>query len=125
MSEPTPEQNAFNIVYVHLLTQKKRAWGEVSPPRAGHKNEGCLYRAPDGTKCAIGALITDEEYSPEMEGERVGGTTLRPILERLQLDSEFAEELQEIHDSEDPEEWEGCLRVFAKSYKLTIPEMPS
>lgn len=28
----------------------------------------CMYRGPNGLKCAIGHLIPDELYSPEMEG---------------------------------------------------------
>lgn len=28
----------------------------------------CLYRGPDNCVCAVGALITDEQYDSEMEG---------------------------------------------------------
>ena len=28
----------------------------------------CLYRGPDGLKCAIGHLIPDENYDPKFEG---------------------------------------------------------
>lgn len=28
----------------------------------------CMYRGPDGLKCVVGHMISDEEYSPELEG---------------------------------------------------------
>ncbi len=30
----------------------------------------CLYRGPNGKKCAIGVLIPDEKYTPHLEGQR-------------------------------------------------------
>lgn len=51
-------QEMFETVARHLFAQGKRA---------GVENEegdfSCLYRAPDGTKCAIGCLLTDEQYA--------------------------------------------------------------
>lgn len=28
----------------------------------------CLYRTPDGHACAVGCLISDDDYTPELEG---------------------------------------------------------
>ena len=33
-----------------------------------NKDGKCLYRGPNGLKCAAGHLISDEEYNPSMEG---------------------------------------------------------
>lgn len=32
---------------------------------------GCMYRAPNGSKCAVGCQIPDELYDPEMEGTTI------------------------------------------------------
>ena len=37
-------------------------------PSWGWGSIGCLYRSPNGTKCAIGVLIPYEEYELRMEG---------------------------------------------------------
>jgi hypothetical protein len=42
----------------HLIAQKKRSL---------HRGDTCAYRGDGGLKCAIGALILDENYSPELE----------------------------------------------------------
>jgi hypothetical protein len=67
----------------------------------------CLYRGPDGRRCAIGHLIPDELYDPDMEGR--GITTpvvispIRNFLTSQGWDSEedvyFLMGLQEIHDN--------------------------
>lgn len=31
----------------------------------------CLYRGPDGTKCALGHLIPDELYTRDIEGKNI------------------------------------------------------
>lgn len=53
-------QEAFDLMVAHLIAQGKPA---VSP--YGH----CVYRGPDGTKCAVGILIPDDVYHPDMEGD--------------------------------------------------------
>lgn len=63
----------------------------------------CLYRAPDGSKCAIGHLIPDDKYSPDME---MGGIYQRiheicPIIGVETADwrtIDFLSELQKAHD---------------------------
>jgi hypothetical protein len=37
-----------------------------------HLNDRCMYRGPNGLKCAAGHLIPDEIYEPAMEGNRIG-----------------------------------------------------
>ena len=57
------DQELFDIVATHLLTQKCVA-------RTGSDNN-CAYRGSNNTKCAIGVLIPDDIYRPEMEGRGV------------------------------------------------------
>ena len=53
------DQTAFDVAYVHCMEQKERAVG----------NGLCVYRGPNGTKCAVGCLIPDGLYSKDMEGK--------------------------------------------------------
>lgn len=51
-------QEILNTVYEHLKQQGK-------PSRDG---SNCRYRASDGSRCAVGCLISDEHYTRELEG---------------------------------------------------------
>ena len=51
-------QEVFDIVVSHLFTQGRPAYDGV---------QGCMYRAPDGLRCAVGVLIPDDLYDPEFE----------------------------------------------------------
>ena len=51
-------QEVFDIVVNHLFTQGRPAYDGV---------QGCMYRAPDGLRCAVGVLIPDDLYDPEFE----------------------------------------------------------
>lgn len=98
----------FRRVTKHLLTQKQRSTSGVA----------CRYRttALDGRvlKCAVGALIPDECYTPEMEGKSVFYLR-KDHAEALpwtpELD-EFAGELQRLHDNIESKRWEQALRDF-------------
>lgn len=45
-------QQAFNKVVRHLAAQERRS----------HDDYGCVYRSDDGLKCAVGALIDDDQF---------------------------------------------------------------
>jgi hypothetical protein len=51
-------QEVFDIVVNHLFTQGRPAYDVA---------QGCMYRAPDGLRCAVGVLIPDDLYDPEFE----------------------------------------------------------
>jgi hypothetical protein len=50
----------FNTVANHLLKQKRKAYNDGTM--------SCMYRSPDGLKCAVGCLIPDKEYGINLEG---------------------------------------------------------
>ena len=60
--------NAEDLVYFvaqHLLKQNKKSLINIED----NNYEACAYRASDGkSKCAVGSVISDSEYSKEMEG---------------------------------------------------------
>ena len=106
------EQTAFTIVKNHLLTQMTKSI----------EGNQCLYRGPNGTKCAIGALITDEEYK-KIEDARCKDLKVYEV-EDLQIVSlqgltiDFLEELQIIHDQYEVQDWKNQLETFAEKYNL-------
>jgi hypothetical protein len=111
---PNTLQEIFNIVSAHLLNQGQKS---VS-------NGICMYRGPNGLKCAAGCLIPDEEYNPEFESNR-----WNVLVDDGLIQNKFKTEivaLQEIHDyapKNDPEQcviqWKTKLIEFANEYKLT------
>ena len=61
-------QEAFDKVTAHLLKQQVKSYSQ---------EEGCMYRGPNGTMCAVGCLIPDEDYRPKFEGLSVRPTKLQ------------------------------------------------
>ena len=113
-------QKLFNKVVRHLLKQNAKA---VKCPGSSI----CLYRAPDGKRCAVGGPLPNRLYKPNMEEKSV------PIL--FVLFPEVAEYFgkqhkallvacQNIHDSQDIEvcEWPARLAGVAKEHGLKMPK---
>lgn len=108
---------SFQSIFDEVLF-KLRAQGKSST----NSQDQCLYRGNNNTRCAVGHLILDKDYSPDMEGvtvEYVGNVTDDDI--KNEVDSEqlarllvakalinnncydrervlFLKELQSIHD---------------------------
>lgn len=57
----------------HLAAQQVRSFDS--------ERNCCMYRASDGARCAVGALLTDECYSPGIEGVEVN-VILRGMSDR-------------------------------------------
>jgi hypothetical protein len=105
-------RDIYERVSTHLLTQ--RAVSEDD-------NGSCRLRSSNGRKCAIGSLIADELYRPEIEGIGISyyrnakdGTLLRALYASAvnAYDPEIVElliELEEVHDDFDVDEWPQLL----------------
>lgn len=90
--EVLSEQETFETVARHLFKQGERAM----------LHGYCQYRAPDGMKCAIGCLFTDEEYEPLMESHSVKDLyNLNVLPNRLYKEvlMPLLVELQNVHDT--------------------------
>jgi hypothetical protein len=61
-------QKIFDKVAKHLFTQGKRAM--LDPTRESGQ---CMYRGPDGSKCAVGVLIPNKLYRKGMEMRTIIG----------------------------------------------------
>lgn len=95
------EQEIFNRVWEHFVTNKAPA--SVNP------NGVCLYRGPNGEKCAAGVFIPDEAYSPLLESIGIKSLVLVPSSGLKNLIDKFPpiikdnlgilKDLQRIHDN--------------------------
>lgn len=110
------KQETFDKVACHLLTQNAKSL--FVDPEDG--SEVCAYRGVDGLKCAVGALIPDELYSPAMENVTVNGLLdlrFEALHEHIQH-VDLLCDLQSIHDVAEVFEWPCALRSLAKSFGL-------
>jgi hypothetical protein len=126
-------QEAFTKAYLGLAAQGfTRSFG------MGRYGSSCLYRASDGKKCAVGHLIPDELYDPEVNSIPFwsaldcakGWKKLFQNISKTKL-----AELQDCHDKatiytdgsigieDDPEKMKTLLANFAVINGLIIPEM--
>ena len=123
-------QAIFNIVYVALLTQNAKSVEAPSPDNEDGILASCLYRGPNGTKCAVGHLITDEAFAfdPSCNASSVRDYNVQQMLQKSGVPTDlqtigFLGSLQRIHDSHNVEDWKAELNNFAHHHNLTIPEM--
>lgn len=103
------EQEVFDQVAEHLLTQMARS----------ENDEHCLYRGPDGLKCAAGCLIADSEYNADMDG--LHGVGWHTFIEKHNVTNshkDLINRLQFVHDHYLPDMWLGHLRRVAKAWGL-------
>lgn len=137
-------QNAFNTVWQAFVVDKKPfGWCASDAETAGGK---CVYRGPNGERCAAGQVLPDAIYSVKMEGYRASqlGAYVddpEPYNEWVRQfgigGGQFLDELQQAHDSSvldwdaptntrrtDEEAYKVIpdkLRTFAKQFGMTVP----
>ena len=112
-------QEIFDTVARHLFAQGKQSRDPVS----------CLYRGPDGTKCAVGVLIPDATYDEDMEGCSIVG-----LLREFSLPAWMGEHvnllqhLQSVHDVDsrwaDDKRMRWELSLVATAYGLDDSILP-
>ncbi len=111
-------QEAFDKVVKHLYAQKRQAINYTG---------SCQYRVSSGRKCAIGALIPDEEYKSSMEGCSISYLdTIGRFPESLKgFSMDFLSRLQKVHDDVNnlgvngpTENMASALLNIAKDFKL-------
>jgi hypothetical protein len=116
-------QEVFDKVVAHL--RKQMAHSEAPVCTGLETTTRCLYRSPQGLACAVGCLITDEEYRPSFD--EGAGVQVKHIMdcvpsfrERVGKENEgLLYRLQEVHDCNNPLCWEMEFREVARYYQLT------
>lgn len=107
----------YTRVRQHLLSQMKQSTFTGSG--------ACAYRGHDGCKCAIGILISDENYNHVLENVSSNGLSVKNAIKNSGYDLTgvhyaFLSELQQIHDLNEPESWKVRLDEFAKTWELKV-----
>jgi hypothetical protein len=87
--------------------------------------EFCRYRGSNGTKCAAGHVITDDEYNPNIEGKLIqflvvenGKIEYNRIIENTSKNIDILRALQQTHDNFDVKDWEERFNSNAQSLGL-------
>lgn len=108
-------QEAFDRVVNHLRQQKAKS---LNP------DTSCAYRSPEGHRCAVGVLITDEFYSAQLEGKSARSlqTVLRAALPGVSFS--LLDALQFVHDQYPITSWNAAWQRIAQDYGLTMPLQP-
>lgn len=114
-------QETFDTVARHLLTQGRRATvvGRDGKPE-------CVYRSPDGLKCAAGCLIPDYKYTHDMEGNKVTHSLVAAAIP--EHDEDLVCDLQDVHDWWDVVSWPRALASVATKLRLNtavLDEFPN
>ena len=113
-------QELFNRVVAHLRAQGCAAKEWVTRSN-GAKSNLCRYRTADGKKCAVGCLIPDDRYTPELEGKTATQEAVAAAAGLEGHNLQLATRLQVIHDWIDPREWPEQLKQLAAEFGLEVP----
>ncbi|MGF6879780.1 hypothetical protein [Paraburkholderia sp. MM5477-R1] len=109
----------YERVSAHLLNQ-----GAVSED----ENGSCRLRGDNDRVCAVGSLVSDEFYHPDIEG--IGISYYRHARDGKLLQALYASnvnaydpgivdllcELEEIHDGASVDQWPDLLAALGKRY---------
>lgn len=119
-------QEIFDKAATHLLRQNARSL------IGGHTSR-CAYRGQDGLKCAVGALIPDRFYFPEMEGGGVQSFEVQDTLRYAgvlplnhfegQTSIDLLVDLQCLHDRTPVVGWKMQLKDIAAEFGLHMPRL--
>jgi hypothetical protein len=112
------KQEIFDTVVKHLANQQVAS--RKNALQDGNLMMVCAYRGDNGTKCAVGCLIKDEDYHTSMEAipvDRLASEDSLPVylLEHVAL----LEALQLAHDTAwDRRDITAMLKDTASLYQL-------
>lgn len=110
-------QKLFNRIAEHLRTQGRPALDEFGD---------CVYRGPNGLRCAIGAVIPDYKYRRSFEARAINAL-IPKHFPRWKKHKALLSDLQELHDIPEIRTTAGLfhkrkltsgLRVIARKHSL-------
>ena len=125
-------QELLNLAYAGVIAQGGPSIDE---------DDTCLYKSPNGRRCAASLCLTDEafDYAAEFEENSSHGTSIDKLAAEYGRDHpdeddlggamlEFLGDLQAAHDelqywnSEDwIKQWDRGINQLAKRYNITSP----
>lgn len=88
------------------------------------ENGNCLYRGPDGRKCAIGFIIQNEDYEKDMNSESASTICFEYYgfnrgNEEVVKKVKFLEDIQHCHDRN----WHKKDEFFIKDFKKDMDKL--
>jgi hypothetical protein len=101
-----------------LLVQNKQSCSIF----VGHMGNGCAYRGDNGSKCAIGHLIADQNYDIDIEGLDLDSDIVWDCIQKSigKIRSKNLEDLlwnlQTTHDESKPAEWPTKLDAIKNEW---------
>lgn len=108
-------QKTFDTVATHLIRQGRRSTATVNG------STDCAYRGRGGRKCAVGCLVPDDLYDPEMEGLAAWALYRFPKLwKRIKEHEDLLVKLQTLHDERVPRTWHAELGLLAQYFGLNV-----
>lgn len=127
------KQEIFETMVKNLMKQgRKSVVGSIDSG-----DETCLYRGPNGSKCAIGFLIDDLEYNESFENETPNETFYTPdnifynslnnitnfLITKYKIDNNkdikfFKDAQSYLHDDLDGERFKDRLVSSARNFAL-------
>jgi len=111
------KRQTFDKVKKHLLKQGERSMKA--------DDSICVYHSKEGLKCAVGCLISEEDYKRSFEQksvfdlERKLGTKKLETILNMKISDEsimMLFDLQAVHDDVPPKQWEKKLKQLEKRY---------
>ena len=108
-------QEVFEYVAAHLIKQGKPSLASYDSKRKEYRySGGCSYRGANGTSCAVGCLIPDDEYKVVLEWVSViellsekHVPTLTSLNENIEGLESMLLDLQVFHDNDHNWDTEG------------------
>ncbi len=86
----------------------------------------CMYRSPDGCKCAAGVFIDDDEYSSDLEGEAAyfeGGKVKEILVKKGLVDRKLVNGLQYAHDDAATDEEDNLNDNFLEVFNTNMKKL--
>lgn len=120
-------QRAYEMIRAYFSKPGAvRATGMVTDTESNREPfEGCMYRTPEGRKCAVGCLIPDGLYDSDMENRTASEVKHWGTLDEYlaNVDGEFLEAAQYAHDHEShsAEEFVHRLDEVAEARGYRVP----
>ena len=94
----------------------------MAPMPNGGDGEVCAYRGIDGTRCAVGCLITNKAYSKNIENHAVDVSEVKQALRKSRVNTSdqtvinMLVDLQDIHDHLPVKKWNNSLSNLEDKY---------
>ena len=118
-------QEAFDQAVTWCLAQGRKSEGGRLVTFASREvvsRPMCLYRGPDGLRCAVGTLIPDVEYQGGFDDGRLVLDAVQACVPSLAgVSTRLLSALQNVHDQEKPSEWRAWFLGVAVDFGLTWP----